>query len=72
MTRTYTPSQIADAILAGDITRDSVFVLMREIEQIRQIVVDLSCDCDEGTCCDGWDRSECARNQAREALGAEP
>ena len=35
MTRTYTPSQIADAILAGTITRDSVFVLMSEIENLR-------------------------------------
>lgn len=35
MTRSYTPSQIADAILAGEITRDSAFVLLAEVEKLR-------------------------------------
>ena len=33
MTRSYTPSQIADAILAGEITRDSAFVPLAEVER---------------------------------------
>ena len=72
MTRSYTPSQIADEILAGNITRDSVFVLMSDIENLRQIVVDFACDCDEATCCAGWDVDECDRNQARNVLEGKP
>ena len=34
MTRSYTPSQIADSILAGEITRDSAFVPLAEVERL--------------------------------------
>ena len=34
MTRSYTPSQIADGILAGEITRDSAFVPLAEVERL--------------------------------------
>jgi hypothetical protein len=53
MTRSYTPSQIADAILAGEITRDSEFVPLaevarqaRHIEELRsKIDAEKSCAC---------------------------
>ena len=35
MNRSYTPSQIADGILAGEITRDSAFVPLAEVERLR-------------------------------------
>ena len=35
MIRTYKPSQIADAILAGDIVRETEFVLAFEVERLR-------------------------------------
>ena len=35
MNRSYTPSQIADGILAGEITRDSAFVPLAEVEKLR-------------------------------------
>ena len=35
MTQSYTPSQIADGILAGEITRDSAFVPLAEVERLR-------------------------------------
>jgi hypothetical protein len=35
MIRSYTPSQIADSILAGEITRDSAFVPLAEVEKLR-------------------------------------
>ena len=34
MTRSYTPRQIADSILAGEITRDSAFVPLAEVERL--------------------------------------
>ena len=42
MTRSYTPSQIADAILAGEITRDSAFIPLAEVERLRARVAALS------------------------------
>ena len=35
MIRTYKPSQIADAILAGDLVRETEFVLAFEVERLR-------------------------------------
>jgi len=35
MIRTYTPSQIADGLLAGDLVRETEFVLALEIERLR-------------------------------------
>lgn len=34
MTRSYTPSQIADGLLAGEFTRDSAFVPLAEVERL--------------------------------------
>lgn len=34
MTRSYTPSQIADVLLAGEFTRDSAFVPLAEVERL--------------------------------------
>ena len=35
MIRTYKPSQIADAILAGDLVRETEFVLAFEVDRLR-------------------------------------
>lgn len=35
MTRSYTPSQIADGLLSGEFTRDSAFVPRAEVERLR-------------------------------------
>jgi hypothetical protein len=35
MNRSYTPPQIADSILAGEVTRDSAFIPLAEVERLR-------------------------------------
>ena len=35
MTRSYTPRQIADGLLAAEFTRDSAFVPLAEVEKLR-------------------------------------
>ena len=36
MTRSYTPSKIADGILAGEFTRESEFVSKLDVERLRE------------------------------------
>ena len=60
MIRTYTPSQIADAMLAGEFVRDTEFVLASEVERLQSALDTAIRERDEA-------RAEVARMKARPA-----
>ena len=49
MTRSYTPRQIADGLLAAEFTRDSAFVPLAEVERLRAEILELAewCEVEE-------------------------